>query len=111
MIDPPKKAAKKKKKKKGANSKVVKVVTERIEKAFSDSENSDDDNTTRQKARASNLPPPEILFAHLNRVETMKIAVEPAITDMGSRTPKRSATFSMNSFHADAVVNNTGKSK
>ena len=84
---------------------MVKVVTERIEKPEEDS-SQEETKSKSNKPRADKLPPVEILFAHLDRVDTMKTRVEPMVSEMSSRTPaKRGSTVSHTSgfFNASAV--------
>ena len=88
----------KKEAKKKRSSRIVKTVSERIEQASDEDESSDNDAASK-KARANHLPPVEILFAHLNRVETMKTkVVEPMMSEMSNRgpPPKLQATFTTN---------------
>ena len=89
-----KRAKKVKKEIKKKSSRIIKTVSERIEQA-SDEESSENDVKSKSKARANHLPPVEILFAHLNRVETMKTkVVEPMMSEMSHRAPLKSqATF------------------
>ena len=94
-LKPPKepkveKKAKKSKKelKKKRSSRIVKTVSERIEQA-SDEESSEEDQSKKSKLRANHLPPVEILFAHLERVDTMKSkVVEPMKSQMSMKSEK-----------------------
>lgn len=91
----PKKAKKKKEPKSKKSSRMVKVVTERIE-APEESEDLSEEESKPTKARANHLPPVEILFAHLDRVDTMKSKVEPVMKEIStkSKPTKKQASFS-----------------
>ena len=81
VIEEPSKVDKKEKKKqkklkRSRSSRIVKTVTERIEEASEKEDSSNEGGETNtSKARANHLPPVEILFAHLDRVDTMKSKV------------------------------------
>ena len=67
----------------------MKTVTERIEK-ITDSEESEEEKSSKSKARANHLPPVDILFAHLNRVETMKTKViDPSMSEKAKKAPPK----------------------
>ena len=82
---------KQKKLKKRKSSRIVKTVTERIEEASEKEDSSDEGGETNtSKARANHLPPVEILFAHLERVDTMRSkVVEPIMQESMKKAPPK----------------------
>lgn len=85
-------ALKQPKTKKKMNKKVVKVLTEEMV-IPTDSDHAEDEDSYKQKKkkRAANLPPVDILFAHLNRVDNLKSKV----ASKNDRPGKRSVTFNL----------------
>lgn len=83
---------KKKKKKpplKRVTSKVVTVVKERVEKP----ESAEETKSKKEKPRTNKLPPVEILFAHIHRVEDLKKTAEPVMQEISKRALKKTASF------------------
>ena len=65
---------------------------------MSEEDSSEEVEESTSKARANNLPPVEILFAHLDRVDTMKQkVVDPVLLEKSKAAPlKKQATFASN---------------
>ena len=68
------------------SSRIVKVTTERVETKNSDS-SCDSEQEVKSTKKANHLPPPEILFAHVGRVEKMREKIEPTLSEM-NRSPR-----------------------
>ena len=89
VVSPPNKLSRKQ------SSRIVKVTTERVETQNSDSSpDSGEDDSKRNAKKANHLPPPELLFAHVNRVDQMKTGLDKAMSEISaSASPRRGATF------------------
>ena len=67
---------------------------------MSEEDFSEEVEESTSKARANHLPPVEILFAHLDRVDTMKQkVVDPVLVEKSKAAPlKQQATFAANTM-------------